>query len=40
MSEWQKILKDDAVASLEKLADKFGHDVIDVEGDETGPGTA
>src|SRR4051812_6377506 len=31
MSEWQKILKDDAVATLEKLAEKFGHDVIDVE---------
>src|SRR4030095_16977546 len=31
MSEWQKILKDDAVATLDKLADKFGHDVIDVE---------
>src|SRR5574338_1179010 len=31
MSEWQKILKDDAIASLEKLAEKFGHDVIDVE---------
>src|SRR5687767_11877794 len=31
MSEWQKILKDDAVASLDKLAEKFGHDVIDVE---------
>jgi lysine 2,3-aminomutase len=31
MSEWQKILKDDAVATLDKLAEKFGHDVIDVE---------
>ena len=28
MSEWQKILKDDAVATLDKLAEKFGHDVI------------
>src|SRR6476660_4740345 len=31
MSEWQKILKDDAVATLDRLAEKFGHDVIDVE---------
>ena len=31
MSEWQKILKDDAVATLDKLAEKFGHDAIDVE---------
>jgi len=31
MSEWQKILKDDAIATLDKLAEKFGHDVIDVE---------
>jgi lysine 2,3-aminomutase len=31
MSEWQKILKEDAVATLDKLAEKFGHDVIDVE---------
>ena len=31
MSEWQKILKEDAIASLEKLAEKFGSDVIDVE---------
>src|SRR5574338_1445695 len=31
MSEWQKILKDDAVATLDKLAEKFGSDVIDVE---------
>jgi lysine 2,3-aminomutase len=31
MSEWQKVLKEDAIASLEKLAEKFGSDVIDVE---------
>ena len=31
MSEWQKILKDDSLATLEQLADKFGRDVIDVE---------
>ncbi|HEY9450897.1 MAG TPA: KamA family radical SAM protein [Gemmatimonadaceae bacterium] len=31
MSEWQKILKEDAIASLDKLAEKFGSDVIDVE---------
>ncbi|HEY9516382.1 MAG TPA: KamA family radical SAM protein [Gemmatimonadaceae bacterium] len=31
MSEWQRILKEDSIATLEKLADKFGHDVIDVE---------
>ena len=31
MSEWQKILKDDSIATLDKLAEKFGHDVIDVE---------
>src|ERR671921_1435723 len=31
MSEWQKILKDDAVDTLEKLAEKFGRDAIDVE---------
>src|SRR5256885_15822494 len=29
MSEWQKTLKDESIATLEKLADKFGHDVID-----------
>ena len=31
MSDWQQIIKDQSIASLEKLADKFGHDVIDVE---------
>src|SRR6186997_515433 len=31
MSEWQKILKDDAVATLDKLAEKFGREIIDVE---------
>ncbi len=31
MSEWQKILKEDAIASLDRLAEKFGSDVIDVE---------
>src|SRR4030095_8616284 len=31
MSEWQKILKDDAIATLDKLAEKFGRDAIDVE---------
>jgi lysine 2,3-aminomutase len=31
MSDWQQIIKDQSIASLEKLADKFGRDVIDVE---------
>src|SRR6266566_9187670 len=31
MSDWQQIIKDGSIATLEKLADKFGHDVIDVE---------
>lgn len=31
MSDWQKILREGAVDTLEKLADKFGRDVIDVE---------
>src|SRR5690242_4431131 len=31
MSEWQSILKDQAVATLEQLADHFGRDVIDVD---------
>ena len=31
MSDWQQIIKDQSIASLEKLAEKFGHDVIDVE---------
>ena len=30
MSDWQKILKDESIATLEKLRDKFG-DAIDVE---------
>jgi lysine 2,3-aminomutase len=29
--DWQKILKDHGVATLEQLAERFGHDVIDVE---------
>src|SRR3954467_13301954 len=32
MSDWQQIIKDQSIATLEKLAEKFGHDVIDVEG--------
>src|SRR5437867_1494279 len=31
MSEWQRIIREESIATLEKLADKFGHDVIDVE---------
>ena len=31
MSDWQRIIKEESIATLEKLADKFGHDVIDVE---------
>ena len=31
MSDWQQIIRDRSIATLEKLADKFGHDVIDVE---------
>ncbi len=31
MSEWQKVLKEQSVATLEALAEKFGSDVIDVE---------
>src|SRR5438270_4011751 len=31
MSDWQQIIKDQSIATLEKLADKFGHDAIDVE---------
>ena len=31
MSDWQRILKEESIATLEKLADKFGRDVIDVE---------
>jgi hypothetical protein len=31
MSDWQKILKDDSLATLEQLAEKFGRDVIDVD---------
>ena len=30
MSEWQKILKDESIATLDKLKEKFG-DAIDVE---------
>jgi len=28
MSDWQQIIKDQSIASLEKLAEKFGSDVI------------
>jgi lysine 2,3-aminomutase len=31
MSDWQKILKDDSIATLDKLAEKFGRENIDVE---------
>src|SRR5688572_871496 len=31
MSDWQKKLKDESIATLDKLAERFGHDVIDVE---------
>ncbi|HEY2897093.1 MAG TPA: radical SAM protein, partial [Gemmatimonadaceae bacterium] len=31
MSEWQKVLREGSVDTLEKLAEKFGRDVIDVE---------
>src|SRR3954463_16142518 len=31
MSDWQQILKDQSIPTLEKLAEKFGHDAIDVE---------
>jgi len=31
MSDWQQIIKDQSIANLEKLAEKFGSDVIDVE---------
>ncbi|HEX6536013.1 MAG TPA: KamA family radical SAM protein [Gemmatimonadaceae bacterium] len=31
MTEWQRILKEDSIATLEKLAERFGRDVIDVE---------
>jgi lysine 2,3-aminomutase len=31
MSDWQKIIKDDSIATLEKLAEKFGRENIDVE---------
>ena len=31
MSEWQRILKDESIATLDKLAEKFGSEVIDVE---------
>ena len=29
MSEWQRIIREESIASLEKLAEKFGHDVIE-----------
>jgi len=31
VSEWQKVLREGSVDTLEKLAEKFGHDLIDVE---------
>ena len=31
MSDWQRILREGSLDTLEKLAEKFGHDVIDVE---------
>src|SRR6266508_156160 len=31
MSDWQRIIKDESIATLDKLAEKFGRDVIDVE---------
>ena len=31
MSDWQKLLRDQSIASLEKLAEKFGPEQIDVE---------
>jgi len=31
MSDWQKVLRDESVSTLEQLAERFGHDVIDVE---------
>jgi lysine 2,3-aminomutase len=31
MSDWQRILKDGSIDTLDKLAEKFGRDVIDVE---------
>lgn len=31
MSEWQRILKEESIATLDRLAERFGSDVIDVE---------
>src|SRR5690349_13084260 len=31
MSDWQQIIRDQSIATLEKLANRFGHDAIDVE---------
>ena len=31
MSDWQQIIRNQSIATLEKLAEKFGHDAIDVE---------
>jgi lysine 2,3-aminomutase len=31
MSDWQRRLKEESIATLEQLAGRFGHDVIDVE---------
>jgi lysine 2,3-aminomutase len=31
MSDWQRILREESIATLDKLAEKFGHDAIDVE---------
>src|SRR5512146_302091 len=32
MSEWQRILREESIATLDHLAERFGRDVIDVEG--------
>jgi lysine 2,3-aminomutase len=31
MSDWQKILRDESISSLDALAERFGHEAIDVE---------
>ncbi|HWG52966.1 MAG TPA: KamA family radical SAM protein [Gemmatimonadaceae bacterium] len=31
MSEWQRILREESIATLDKLAERFGRDVIDVD---------
>ncbi len=32
MSDWQRIIKEDSISTLEQLAKRFGHDAVDVEG--------